>query len=192
VDAEQLERRAARVLDCVPTYVWDGDQLPVPIERIVSDVHGLRVLYKSGEEMCRAPGCPGVGPGQSLSGLLLASRAEIWVNAEEAEAWPGRGRFTIGHELGHWLMHRHAGEQAIFCRATKPPPGESAEPAAPGSAEPAPERDIEEEASMFAAAMLIPRELLRREYARVREFEFLRDRFASSGAAMGRRLHQVI
>jgi len=192
MELEEFEGRAGRVLDCVPAYVWDGDQLPVPVERIVSDVYGLRVLHKAGEEMCKAPGCPEVAPGQSLSGLLLASRGEIWVNADEAAAWPGRGRFTICHELGHWVMHRHAGEQSLFCRATKPPAGHDAEPAAPGSAEPRPERNIEDEASAFAAALLIPRELLRREYARVREFEFLRDRFASSGSAMGRRLHQVI
>lgn len=189
---EEFDERVARVFDCVPPYVWDGDRLPVPVEEIASDVYGLRVLKKTAAEMCAAPGCPEVPPGQSLSGLLLANRGEIWVNCDEAEQWPGRGRFTICHELGHWVMHRHEADRPLFCRSTKPAAGDRTEPDVPGSAEPEQKRDIEEEASMFAAAMLIPRDLLRREYGRVREFEFLRDRFGSSGAAMGRRLHQVI
>jgi hypothetical protein len=42
---------------------------------------------------------------------------EIWVNAGEARQWPPRRRFTIGHELGYWVMHRD-GQQALFCRKT--------------------------------------------------------------------------
>ena len=45
---------------------------------------------------------------------------------------------------------------------------------------------------MFAAALLMPAEFLRREYARNRDFENLRTLFEASGAAMGRRLHAVI
>lgn len=51
--------------------------------------------------MGTAPGAPALAHGQSLSGLLLPVRGEIWVNAEEARQWPPRRRFTIGHELGH-------------------------------------------------------------------------------------------
>ena len=43
----------------------------------------------------------------SLSGLLLvgSSVKEIWVSAAEAERSQGRERFTIAHELGHFLLH---------------------------------------------------------------------------------------
>ena len=52
--------------------------------------------------------------------------------------------------------------------------------------------DIEEEANVFAAALLMPAEMLRAEYARDRRFEWLCELFGASGAAMGRRLHAVI
>jgi len=37
---------------------------------------------------------------------------EKWQSARE---WPPRRRFTIGHELGHWVLHR-SGEKSLFCR----------------------------------------------------------------------------
>jgi Zn-dependent peptidase ImmA (M78 family) len=103
--------------------------------------------------MSAAPGAPPLAAGQALSGLLLPARGEIWVNAEEARLWPPRRRFTIGHELGHWVMHR-TGQDALFCRRTSVD-----ERAAP------PARDIEEEASAFAAALLMPQWLFVREHA---------------------------
>ncbi len=45
---------------------------------------------------------------------------------------------------------------------------------------------------MFAAALLMPARLVRREYDADREFSRLCDLFGASGAAMGRRLHAVI
>jgi hypothetical protein len=147
-----VEERAAQALAAAPGYVWDGERLPVPIEDIVDSVYGL--LVRSVEDMGAAPGAPPLAEGQSLSGLLLPARGEIWVNADEARRWPPRRRFTIGHELGHWVMHR-TGQQGLFCRRTSVdettlPPG----------------RDIEEEASGFAAALLMPQWLFVREHAR--------------------------
>lgn len=111
-----VEERAERVLAGVPGYVWDGERLPVPIEDIADSGYGL--LVRDVEDMGAAPGAPELMPGQELSGLLLPARGEIWVNAGEARRWPPRRRFTIGHELGHWVMHRTAGQQALFCRRT--------------------------------------------------------------------------
>ena len=147
-----VEERAQQVLAATPGYVWDGERLPVPIEEIVDSVHGL--LVRDVDDMGAAPGAPPLTRGQALSGLLLPARGEIWVNAEEARRWPPRRRFTIGHELGHWVMHR-TGQEALFCRRTSVD-----EDAAP------PARDIEEEASTFAAALLMPQWLLVREHTR--------------------------
>src|SRR3954447_1259581 len=147
-----VEERAQQVLAATPGYVWDGERLPVPIEEIVDSVHGL--LVRDVDDMGAAPGAPPLTPGQALSGLLLPARGEIWVNAEEARRWPPRRRFTIGHELGHWVMHR-TGQEALFCRRTSVD-----EQAAP------PARDIEEEASAFAAALLMPQWLFVREHTR--------------------------
>src|SRR4051812_23694112 len=112
---EKIEQRAEAILERVPSWMWDGKRLPVPVEEIVDSSYGL--LVRDVEDLRDAPGCPELEPGQTLSGLLLADRGEIWVNAEEARQWPPRRRFTIGHELGHWVLHRD-GQQALFCRRT--------------------------------------------------------------------------
>ena len=169
-----VEERAERVLAQLPTYVWDQDTLPVPVEDIADTQFGL--LVRDVEDMASAPGAPLVEH-HALSGLLLPARGEIWVNAEEARLWPPRRRFTIGHELGHWVMHRD-GQQALFCRRTSVD-----EEAAP------PGRDIEEEASAFAAALLMPQWLFVREHARAQgDVATLCRTFGSSIAATQRRI----
>ena len=175
-----VEERAERVLAAVPPYVWNGTEPPVPIDDIASTYYGL--LVRDVDDLTLAPGCPRLHEDETLSGLLLAARGEIWVNAAEARQWPTRRRFTIGHELGHWVMHRDH-ERTVFCRSKTVQPEEDPDEDAP---------DIEEEASAFAAALLMPAELLRREYERNRDFEHLCTLFNASGAAMGRRLHAVI
>ena len=80
---------------------------------------------------------------------------------------PDRLRFSTAHELGHLVLD-HAAQRA------------------PGARE-------EQEANAFAAAVLMPAELLREQYVKCdRNFERLCRKFGSSGAAMGRRLHTVI
>lgn len=184
IDVEAIERRAQDVLAGIPGWLWDAESIPVPIEAIADSHFGL--LVRDVADMTAAPGCPELEPEQSLSGLLLAGEGEIWVNAEEAEQWPGRRRFTIGHELGHHVLHR-GNERSLFCRSTAVQPQETREPVATGAV-----ADIEEEASIFAAALLMPATLVRREYERDRGFESMCERFGASGAAMGRRLHAVI
>ena len=116
-------------------------------------------------------------PGQSLSGLLLGARGEIWVNAEEARTWPTRRRFTIGHELGHWELHRDL-QRTLFCRATTVK--EDQPRAVP---------DIEEEASRFAAALLMPQWLMVRAYGELGDdLDAMCKRFRTSGVAMNRRM----
>jgi hypothetical protein len=170
-----VEERAEAVLAGLPEYVWDGERLPVPVEDIADSGFGL--LVRDVEDMQTAPGAPSLRQGQSLSGLLLPARGEIWVNADEARQWPPRRRFTIGHELGHWVMHRD-GQQPLFCRKTTV-----------DEAGARPERDIEEEASAFAAALLMPQWLFVREHARTSgDVPALCKTFHSSIAATERRI----
>jgi len=180
---EQVEQLAEGFLAKVPTYVWDGKSLPVPVEDI-TDTH-MGLLVRDVDDLSLAPGAPVLADGQGLSGLLLPDRGEIWVNAAEAREWPPRRRFTIAHELGHWCMHRHAGHN-VYCRA-------SVIDSSLIEAEESPLPDLEREANAFAAAVLMPAPLLREQYlACGRDFDRLCRRFASSGAAMGRRLHAVV
>lgn len=181
IDREPIEQRAERVLAGIEHYIWAEPKPPVPIDDIADSHFGLHVCERSPEEMCEAPGAPELAPGDVLSGLLLPSRMEIWVNAEEVEQWPSRRRFTIAHELGHWVMHR--GQQTLFCRG-KGVQVDEREVEGP---------DIEEEASIFAASLLMPRELMKVYWERCgKRHDAMCQIFKASGAAMGRRLHTAL
>ena len=179
---EHIERQTGELLGRLPSYIWDGRALPIPIEAIADDEAGLLVLDKSPAEMIVAAGVP--DEGQTISGLLLPAQREIWVNAEEAKDWPTRRRFTIAHELGHWYLHQN-GQQSLFCRHGSI--DEDSNEERPNLAL------IEQEANWFAATLLMPAEMVRRQYERTGgDFRRLCSTFKSSGAAMGRRLHQAV
>lgn len=193
IDMETIERYAGEVLAEVPSWIWDGESLPIPVEEIVDSCFNLHV--RDVEDLTQAPNCPAATP-ESLSGLLLTDRREIWVNAAEAREWPPRRRFTIGHELGHWIMHR-SNQQALFCRkvAVSPeeePPADLATDIATAVEKP-PLPVPEAEANAFAAALLMPGDLMRHHFSDSGgDFHQMCRRFNSSEAAMGRRLHQTI
>lgn len=85
-------------------------------------------------------------------------------------------------------MHQQD-QVALFCRhgaVGAPVAGEA-------PAERPPLDPIEEEANHFAAALLMPAARVRSHYERLDgDFDGLCRTFNASGAAMGRRLHQVI
>ena len=135
-----IQRRAEEVLNGVPDWLWDGRSLPVPVEVIADSHFGL--LIRDVDDLTRAPGVPDELKATELSGLLLPDRKEVWVNRTEALQWPPRRRFTIGHELGHWCLHRLQGE-TVYCRAHAVAKGLEAPPFSyPGKAD------------VFAAALL--------------------------------------
>ena len=190
---EQIECRATELLVSLPPHVWNGADLPIPVEEIADSQLGLLVLDR--EDIP----CPPPGPdGESrISGLLIPARREIWIDADEARQWPARRRFTIAHEIGHWLLHRdRSGDgDETFCRATVVH-AEDEEASVPTRK---PKRDYppaEVEANAFAAALLMPAPLIRMKYEEMRarelDFAWLCRRFDCSGAAMGRRLHSVV
>lgn len=161
--------RASELLAQVPARVWDGESLPVPVERIADSHCRLLVRDVTPAALRAVKGAP---PAETISGLLLVEDGQIWVNAEEAEAWPGRKRFTIGHELGHWYLHRPTA--SLFCRTAEMDPVDSGP-------------DIEEEASLFGAALMFPPELVRRHHARLGgDIEAMKALFGSSHAATAR------
>jgi hypothetical protein len=183
LEAAEIERRAAAVLEGVPDYVWDGESVPVPVEDIVDSCFGL--LVRDVEDMTSAPVPGGLTTDEWISGLLLPVHGEIWVNAEDGRRWPPRRRFTISHELGHWELHM-TGQQSLFCRAgnvePEGPPG--------GAAPPPAERPLlEREADAFAAALLMPQALLDRHRDECGDdVSELCRRFDTSEKAMRRRL----
>jgi Zn-dependent peptidase ImmA (M78 family) len=73
---------------------------------------------------------------------LLEDRGLILVDSWEVEQWPNRRRFTIAHELGHFILHRRNPDYLASPGATGLPL-------------------VEAEAHAFAAALLMPAALLR-------------------------------
>jgi hypothetical protein len=137
---------------------------PVPVEAIAEDLLGLRL----GEAELR------------VSGMLIPARREIWVDAAEARESPARRRFTIAHEIGHWVCQVRAGRGApVHCR-----PDPAAGSAAPGDPR-------EREANVFAAELLMPEAPLRRAVAEGAGAPELERLFAVSPPAMAWRLYNL-
>jgi Zn-dependent peptidase ImmA (M78 family) len=126
----------------------------VPVEAIAEDLLGLYV-----EEVDL----------DGVSGLLYPADRLIHLNASDA---PTRRRFTLAHEVGHWICQVQEGRSApVMCRA---------EDLSPGA-----DRALEREANVFAAELLMPEAAVRSAVGD----PFAADRFAVSGEAMRWRLY---
>jgi IrrE N-terminal-like domain len=113
---------------------FGGAELPVPVEAIAEDLCGLAV-----EEV----------NGLDVSGMLVPSERRIYTNAAEA---PSRRRFTLAHELGHWVCQCLEGRTApLYCRAEVVGLNPTA-------------KAVEREANVFAAELLMPRPELERSF----------------------------
>ncbi len=109
---------------------FGGEQLPVPVESIAEDLLGLAVEARE----------------LDVSGMLLPAERRILVNAAEPET---RQRFTIAHELGHWICQCLEGTaQPVYCRAEDV----GVDPEA---------KALELEANIFAANLVMPEEAVR-------------------------------
>jgi IrrE N-terminal-like domain len=82
--------------------LYAGHEIPVPVEAMTEDLLGL--IVEEDEEL-------------PVSGMLLPAERRIWLNAREARESPGRRRFTLGHELGHWVCQCLEGRGVpVMCR----------------------------------------------------------------------------
>src|SRR3712207_4000839 len=80
---------------------FGGPDLPVPVERIAEDLLGLRVK---------------LAPLQDVSGMLIPDERRIVLNEWERDN-VGRLRFTLAHEVGHWMCQCLEGRGApLMCR----------------------------------------------------------------------------
>jgi Zn-dependent peptidase ImmA (M78 family) len=137
--------------------LFDAPELPVPVEAIAEDLLGLSVTDSNELD---------------VSGLLIPGERQIYLNATDT---PERRRFTLAHELGHWVCQCLEGTTApIYCRVQDV--GNAAD------------RALEREANVFAAELLMPRQELAQVHA---EGNDIARRFAVSDEAMGWRLFNV-
>lgn len=175
-------RRAAEVaeaeLAAVPNWIWDGAELPVPVQRIAEDFYGLLVQE---QELSDAV------TDRYVSGLLAADLQRIVVDRLEAARSPGRRRFTVAHELGHWVLHERSSVRSSVSSPRQPAaePTEGLHPEFDWMANYPPD---ELEANQFAAAMLIPKRLIARARASTSDVDELAQRFLVSTWAMERRV----
>lgn len=137
------------------------DTLPVPVEAIAADLLGLWV-----EEVEDLP----------VSGALIPSERVVLLNSKEP---PVRKRFTLAHELGHWVCQCDEGRdprQVIMCRGA-----DIEENAA---------KALEREANRFAATLLMPDIYFTATLGEAVPDE-LADRFGVSGLAIAWRLYNA-
>jgi hypothetical protein len=168
--------------------------LPIPVKDI-ADSHYRIYVGRSNSLLEKLPDSPPWrgrgwverGMNASLSGLLLVGQnvKEIWVSAAEAERSQGRERFTIAHELGHFLLH--SGESIsssnFFVCRTKDIHSASSNQK---------KRGKESEANRFAAELLMPEQLVEQLASQWKaSIPKMANLFDVSAEAMGIRLTQL-
>ena len=155
------ENKAKQILDSLSIR-----KIPIPIEEIL-----LRFNIVIGE-----------APSNEYSGLLIRKEngALIGLNSDEPYS---RKRFTIAHELGHFLfdLNSDAFVDRIEYRDNKSNTIKNPK---------------ESRADMFAAALLMPSEFIKNDFAKIKEagifleehLQSLADKYAVSKLAMWYRL----
>ena len=108
---------------------FGGPEFPVPVVAIAEDLLGLEIDEVE----------------LDVSGMLLPAERRILVNVQEPEV---RRRFTLAHELGHWVCQVLEGRGSpVMCRDH--------------DLSDAADRALEREANVFAAELLMPEEAVR-------------------------------
>jgi len=148
--------------------MFGGPELPVPVESIAEDLLGLRIEERELE----------------WSGLLLPAERTIVLSAAESPRHDPplrRHRFTLAHELGHWVCHCREGRalalEPTYCRAA-----DIANDA---------DRSLEREANIFATELLMPEAAVRAVWAELGKVEATAARLDVSPVAIGWRLFNL-
>ena len=127
--------------------VFGTDRFPVPVEDVALEYSQQRfrdapIAKVQGEDL------------DGFDGMLAANKKrDKWmILYNSAVSSEGRKRFTVAHEFGHYLLHRHQQEE-IACGAG------DIETSGEGKGS----RDIEKEADDFATTLLMPLDDFRRQ-----------------------------
>lgn len=142
---------AAEVLNRHASACGTSISLPIPIEMIVERTYGLTIEWDDIEEP----------PDHRILGALSPSTRTIVMNTRHLQTfdqWVGPERFTLAHELAHWIYDADSpgqgtlefgGTTEIFCRRDDT------------STLDEPTRLREQNANALAAHILLPDDLVR-------------------------------
>lgn len=144
---DEIQALAASVIDDYSARFHCRITPPVPVEAIIEQHFDLKLGFIDFERDTRL---------QGVLGAVYVDQRLICVHRCLVESpWEGRLNFTLAHELGHWLLHRHlvkganrCGEpsDAILCRAAEA------------------RKPIEWQADYFAACLLMPADWMQAAY----------------------------
>lgn len=114
------------------------DSPPIPLTDIVSS-YGLNIEYAD---------FTSISKGNEIAGFIDFDARKIYINKDDS---PNRQRFTIAHELGHYLLHKdYVKDESKYNVLLRRPLK---------NLDYTPE---EQEANCFAAELLVPKDLLKK------------------------------
>lgn len=148
----EIERDALGLLQSYFHDLGKPIQMPVPAEDILELHLGLSLDFDDLQALLGIP---------DVLGALWAEKREVFIDQslepEEHPQMEGRYHFSVGHEIGHWRLHRqyltNAGGQIAMFTDSQP------EPTVICRTSQAKER-IEWQADCFSSCFLMPRQFV--------------------------------
>lgn len=129
----------SKIAETAYGLLGDDPILPIDIENIVASKRINLVSHDFGDE---------------ISGILLVENGEATIGYNKNEHRV-RNRFTIAHELGHYILGHYLEQNDVFIDKSFSVLLRSNQPGEPNTIK------LEREANEFAACLLMPEKLLR-------------------------------
>lgn len=147
---------------------------PFPYENILNDHQDLRIYFTELDD-------------DQISGAALCENQEVTILINSTKP-ATRQHFSLGHELGHYFLHRDIlkDEKAIIDSEDS-----LAGPRILYRQENTSNEQLEREANTFAAALLMPADLVRDGWGAIPDIERLAQIFQVSTVAMSIRLTEL-
>ena len=143
---------ASKVLRRHAATLGSAVSLPVPIDLIIEQTYGLEVLWGDIPE----------SPGTIILGALAPRDRRILLNSRHEalfEQWVGPERFTLAHELAHWMYDADHPDQLALDLDWQPAEQYCYHRESPRLSEGLRIREMN--ANKLAAHLLLPEELVR-------------------------------
>ena len=145
--APKRPKAEANAVSSLLNHVLGADRFPVAVEEVAQEYTRQKfadapIVKIRGENLER------------FDGMLAANKArDKWlILYNSAVSSEGRKRFTIAHEFGHYLLHRHQQDEFSCSSDDIETSGEGKD-----------SKDIEKEADDFATTLLMPLDDFRRQ-----------------------------